>query len=127
MLPLGGYVRVSKVGDRGGDSFSPDVQERAIREWAARNGREVVVQQHELNVSGGTMDRPVFNKIMERIRSGQSGGLVVYKMDRFSRSLLGALNTLAEIGEPGAEFASATEPAFGLHDTGWPRVRPAAF
>lgn len=112
MLPLDGYVRVSQVGSRSGEGFiSPDVQERAIREWAQRQGVEVVMQPHELNVSGGTMDRPIFGQIMERIRAGQSGGLVVYKLDRFSRSLLGAVSTLAELGEHDALFASATEPA----------------
>ncbi len=111
MLPLDGYVRVSRVGKRKGEGFiSPTVQERAIRDWAARSGHKIVMQPHELNVSGGTMDRPIFNSILERIRSGQSGGLVVYKLDRFSRSLLGAVGTLAEIGKHGAVFASATEP-----------------
>lgn len=110
-LPLDGYVRVSQVGAREGEGFiSPEVQERAIREWAERQGADVVIQPHELNVSGGTMDRPIFNKIMERIRRGESGGIVVYKLDRFARSLLGAVNTLAELGAHKATFASATEP-----------------
>src|SRR5215212_179841 len=109
MLPLDGYVRVSQVGGREGEGFiSPDVQERAIREWAERAGVEVVMQPHELNVSGGTMDRPVFASIMERVREGKSGGVVVYKSDRFARTLLGAISTLAEIGEHGGVFASAT-------------------
>src|SRR4051812_48590215 len=111
ILPLDGYVRVSRVGGREGEGFiSPDVQEKAIREWATRNGVDVVVQPHELNVSGGTMDRPVFNTIMDRIRAGQSGGVVVYKLDRLARSLLGAVTTLEEIGRNDATFASATEP-----------------
>jgi site-specific DNA recombinase len=111
MLPLDGYVRVSRVGGRSGDGFiSPGVQEHAIRQWGDRNGVEVVVQPHELDVSGGTMDRPVFNRIMERVRRGDSGGFVVYKLDRFSRSLLGAVATLEELGRYGATFASATEP-----------------
>jgi site-specific DNA recombinase len=110
-LPLDGYVRVSRVGKRGGEGFiSPTVQEDAIRAWAERTGVEVVLQPHELNRSGGTMDRPVFNSIMDRIRAGQSGGIVVYKTDRFARSLLGAITTLAELGKLGAMFASATEP-----------------
>ncbi len=56
------------------------------------------------------MDRPVFNQAMERIRSGKSSGLVVYKLDRFARTLLGALNTLEELGRHDATFASVTEP-----------------
>lgn len=112
MLPLDGYVRVSKVGARTPEEgfISPEVQEAAIREWADRAGVPVVIQPHELNVSGGTMDRPVFNRIMERIRGGESGGVVVYKCDRFARTLLGAVQTLAEIGEHDAQFASVTEP-----------------
>jgi DNA invertase Pin-like site-specific DNA recombinase len=110
-LPLDGYVRVSRVGSREGEGFiSPEVQEKAIRAWAERNGIEVVMQPHELNVSGGTMDRPIFNRIMERIRGGQAGGIVVFKTDRFARSLLGAITTLAELGKLEAVFASATEP-----------------
>lgn len=110
-LPLDGYVRVSRVGSRKGEGFiSPDVQEQAILDWAKRNGREVIVRPHELNVSGGTMDRPIFNELMERVRAGQSGGIVVYKTDRFARSLLGAVTTLAELGQHNAAFASVTEP-----------------
>ena len=109
--PLSGYVRVSKVGGREGEGFiSPDVQEKAIRDWAKRTGVGVVVEPHELNVSGGTMDRPVFNSIMEKIRTGKSEGIVVYKLDRFARSLLGAITTLAELGAHDAVLASATEP-----------------
>jgi len=110
-LPLDGYIRVSQVGGRGGEGFiSPEVQEQSILDWAKRNRREVVLQPRELNVSGGTMDRPVFNRLMQRVRDGESGGIVVFKSDRFARSLLGAVVTLAELGQHGAAFASATEP-----------------
>ena len=110
-LPLSGYIRVSDVDGRRGESFiSPEVQERAIRDWAARNSTEVIIERHELDVSGGTMDRPVFNEILGKIRAGRSGGIVVYKLDRFARSVAGAVTTLAEIGEHGAVLASATEP-----------------
>ncbi len=109
--PLDGYVRVSRVGGRKGEGFiSPDVQEQAILDWGKRNHREVEMQPHELNVSGGTMDRPIFNELMVRVRSGESAGIVVYKSDRFARSLLGAVTTLAELGQQNAAFASVTEP-----------------
>jgi hypothetical protein len=55
-VPLDGYVRVSKVGGREGEGFiSPEDQERAIREWATNAGVEVVMQPHEVDVSGGTL------------------------------------------------------------------------
>ena len=68
------------------------------------------MQKHEMNVSGGTMDRPIFNRLMQRVRDRESGGIVVFKSDRFARSLIGAVTTLAELGEHDGAFASATEP-----------------
>jgi hypothetical protein len=58
------------------------------------------------------MDRPIFNRIMRRIRARESGGVVVYKLDRFARTLVGGLTTLNELTDHRAVFASATEPLF---------------
>jgi DNA invertase Pin-like site-specific DNA recombinase len=111
--PIDGYIRVSRVGDRSGESYiSPDVQRAALEGWAAERGVELVLHEPEENVSGATMDRPVFNRIMRRIRATESGGLVVYKLDRFARTLVGGLTTLTELSDHGALFASATEPLF---------------
>ena len=55
------------------------------------------------------MDRPVFNEIMGRVRAGQSGGDRGLRTEG-SPARLGAVNTLAELGQHGAAFASATEP-----------------
>src|SRR3954449_6811226 len=112
-LPIDGYIRVSRVGDRSGESYiSPEIQRRALETWAAERGVELVLHEPEENASGGTMDRPVFNRLMHRIRAGESGGLVVYKLDRFARTLVGGLTTLNELTERRALFASATEPLF---------------
>jgi site-specific DNA recombinase len=71
-----------------------------------------VMNDPEENVSGATMDRPIFNRIMRRIRARESGGIVVYKLDRFARTLVGGLTTLNELTDHRALFASATEPLF---------------
>lgn len=111
--PFDGYIRVSRVGDRSGESYiSPATQEKAIRDWAARRGEHVEVNDPEENVSGGTMDRPILNAIMERVRRGESKGIVVYRLDRFARTLIGGYTALSELVEHGAEFASASEPQF---------------
>jgi DNA invertase Pin-like site-specific DNA recombinase len=112
-LPVDGYIRVSRVGDRSGESYiSPDVQRSALESWALERGVRLVVHDPEENVSGATMDRPVFNRIMRRIRARESGGIVVYKLDRFARTLVGGLTTLNELTDHRALFASATEPLF---------------
>jgi DNA invertase Pin-like site-specific DNA recombinase len=111
--PLDGYIRISRVGDRGGESYiSPDIQAKAITRKAKEIGRAVILHEPEENVSGGTMNRPIFNTIMDRIRSGESGGMVVYKLDRFARNLIGGYQALAEIAALNALFVSASEPQF---------------
>lgn len=111
MPTLDAYIRVSRVGARGGEGFiSPEVQREAIEKWAAgREGIEIAWHEPELDVSGGTMERPVFDRIMERVRAGESGGIVVYKVDRFARSLLGGLTVLQAIAQAGADFAAVSD------------------
>src|SRR3954452_21707162 len=112
-LAVDGYIRVSRVGDRSGESYiSPEVQREAIETWARERDIELVLHEPEENVSGGSMDRPIFNRLMARVRDGTSGGIVVWKLDRFARTLVGGLTTLNELTERGALFASATEPLF---------------
>lgn len=114
-LPIDGYIRVSRVGDRSGASYiSPDIQRSSLERWAQPRNVTLHIHDPEENVSGGTMDRPIFNEIMRRLRHGASGGVVVYKLDRFARTLVGGMTTLRELTDLGAIFASATEPLYDM-------------
>lgn len=109
-LNLDGYIRVSRVGGREGEGFiSPDVQAQAISRWAEARGHTITVHPAELDVSGGTMRRPIFDQVLERVRSGQTDGFVVYRVDRFARSLLGGLSVLEEVARHGGVFASVDQ------------------
>jgi site-specific DNA recombinase len=109
-LKLDAYIRVSKVAGRGGDSFiSPVVQRERIESWAQAHGTIVSWHEPELDVSGGSMRRPVFDSIMERVRSGQTGGVIVAKLDRFARTLVGALSTLEEFERHNAVLVSVAD------------------
>lgn len=109
-LRLDAYVRVSQVRGRSGPSFiSPDVQREQIERWAKAHGHTLTWHQPELDVSGGSMNRPVFDQIMGRIRDGQSDGVIVAKLDRFARTLVGALGTLEEFQRYGAVLVSVAE------------------
>src|SRR5439155_1347662 len=61
------------------------------------------------DVSGGVMSRPVLDRFLEEIKARRAQGLIVAKLDRFSRSSRGALNTLAEIEEAGGVLISVQE------------------
>jgi site-specific DNA recombinase len=107
---LDAYVRVSKVAGREGESFiSPTVQRERIEAWATLNGAELTWHEPELDVSGGGMRRPVFDRIMQGIRAGESGGVVVAKLDRFARTLVGALGVLEEFERHGAVLVSVAD------------------
>src|ERR1700691_6035880 len=109
-LKLDAYIRVSKVAGRAGESFqSPEQQRQRIESWAQAHGHTLTWHAPELDVSGGTMSRPIFDQIMQRIRTGQSDGLIVAKLDRFARTLVGALNTLEEFERHGAVLVSVAD------------------
>ncbi len=109
-MNLEAYVRVSKVGGRSGESFiSPEAQSEAIRIWAEAHGHHLTWNDPELDVSGGSMERPIFKRIMERIETGQSDGIIVAKLDRFARTLVGALNTIERLEAHDAVLVSVAD------------------
>lgn len=82
-----GYVRVSRVGGRGGDSFlSPDIQREQIEAVARREGLDVVEVLEELDASDGDAARPLWNEAIRRVEAGEVAGIVVWNFARFSRS-----------------------------------------
>lgn len=99
---LDAYIRVSRVAGREGESFiSPDVQRERIERFAELKGHSIGETFIDLDQSGGKLQRPELEKALERIRRGESGGIVVAKVDRFARSLVKALETIAQIEDVG--------------------------
>jgi site-specific DNA recombinase len=85
-----GYIRVSQVAGRSGPSFiGPDVQEQTIRRLAKAHGLELSGIVQELDVSGGrAVDDRKLGELVRAVEAGDSGGIVVWKLSRFSRDLL---------------------------------------
>jgi site-specific DNA recombinase len=109
-LKLDAYIRVSKVAGRAGDSFiSPGVQRERIESWAQAHGTIITWHEPELDVSGGTMSRPVFDRVMERVRNQETDGVIVAKLDRFARTLVGALSTLEDFERHNAVLVSVAD------------------
>jgi site-specific DNA recombinase len=107
---LAGYVRVSRVGGREGDSFiSPDVQRSQIESWASLRGATIDGWHVDLDESGGTVKRPGLREAIERCERGEVDGMAVAKIDRFARSLSGALDVIARLDACGAQFVSVAE------------------
>lgn len=79
------YVRVSRVAGRSGESFSLDLQREQGAAWAASRGVEVTVVHEDLDQSGGKLERLGLDALMERIRAGETDGMIVSKLDRLTR------------------------------------------
>jgi DNA invertase Pin-like site-specific DNA recombinase len=108
-MNLDGYIRVSDTRKREGDSLSPDLQRQQIETWAKLHGHEIVAWHEDLDQSGGKMDRPGFVEMMARVERGKTGGVVVAKLNRFARSLPGALEAIKFLDEHSAVFVSVAE------------------
>ena len=103
-----GYIRVSRVGGRGGDSFiSPSSQREQIESWAKLRGVKIAAWHEDLDQTGGKLSRPGLNTLMERIRAGQTEGIAVARLDRLSRAGVGeALGLIEEILDHGASLSA---------------------
>lgn len=90
-----GYARVSK-----GDDQSNAAQLTALK-------RAGCARLFEEAASGGRWDRPVLQELMRQLRPGDV--VVVWKLDRLSRSLKDMLHLMERIEAAGAGFRSLTE------------------
>jgi site-specific DNA recombinase len=59
--------------------------------------------------SGGTMDRPALNSLMEDVQAGKIDAIVVYKVDRLTRSLADFAKIIEIFDKRGASFVSVTQ------------------
>lgn len=118
-MRLDGYVRVSQVRGRGGDTFiSPAVQRQRIEAWAAAYGHEIIRVFEELDQSGARADRPMLAEALTRVENGVSDGIIVAKLDRFGRSLIDGLHHIERIQTAGGTFVSVADGFDLTTDTG---------
>src|SRR5437588_7207499 len=60
-------------------------------------------------VTGGNMDRPALQRLLADIGAGQVDAIVVYKLDRFSRSLLDFAKMMETLDKHQVAFVSITQ------------------
>lgn len=116
---IDGYVRISQVAGRSGDSFiSPALQREQILRWASAHGHRLAVVHEELDQSGGRADRPKLLEALARVEDGTIDGLAVAKLDRFGRSLIDGLAAIQRIHDAGGTFISVADGLDLSTDTG---------
>jgi DNA invertase Pin-like site-specific DNA recombinase len=97
------YVRVSSGEQNTG------AQERALREYVQRRGWKLQQIYRDQGVSGASSSRPAVNELMKACRRGSIDVLVVWKFDRFARSLKQLMSGLEMCRALGIDFVSVTE------------------
>lgn len=102
MLRAGLYARISTT-----DRQTLPMQNRALREYAARRGWIVALQVRE--VGSGAVERKAREQLMEAARRRDIDVVLVWRLDRWGRSVTDLLATLQELEHLGVGFVSLTE------------------
>src|SRR5229473_6728741 len=102
MFRAGLYARVST-----NDQQTLPMQSHAMRQYAARRGWTVAMQVRE--VSSGAAQREARERLLEAARRREIDVVLVWRLDRWGRSVTDLLATLQELEHLGVGFVSITE------------------
>lgn len=91
-----GYARVST------EDQELTLQLQALERYGVP--AENIFKEH---ASGKSMDRPVWSQIMDMVQEGDK--IVIWKLDRLGRTLMGVLDTMETLRRVGAQLISITD------------------
>jgi len=102
MLRAGLYARVSTH-----DQQTLPLQIRTMRQYAGTRGWTIVVQIRE--IGSGSTQRELREKLLAAARRREIDVVLVWRLDRWGRSLVDLVVTLKELAQLGVGFVSITE------------------
>src|SRR5580692_6153337 len=102
MFRAGLYARVST-----NDQQTIPLQIRALREYAGRRGWTIALQVKE--VGSGASQRQLREKLLDAARRREIDMVLVWRLDRWGRSVTDLLATLQELEHLGVDFVSLAE------------------
>ena len=97
------YLRVSS-GEQ-----NTEAQERALRDYVRRRDWTIHRVYRDQGLSGANSNRPALNEMLKDCRRGSLDVVVVWKFDRFARSLKTLISGLELCRSLGIDFVSVTE------------------
>ena len=77
-----------------------------LREYAIRRGLSIHEEYVDQGVSGSKESRPALNRLMSEAQRCRFDAVLVWKIDRFGRSLKHLVNSLADLSAYGIAFIS---------------------
>lgn len=96
------YVRVSTLDQ------NPEAQRRELEQYAARH-EWPIVEVFEDQASGADPNRPALVSLLDAARKGRIDTVLVWKLDRFGRSLANVLENLRVLDDELVRFVSISE------------------
>lgn len=96
------YCRVSTADQNN------QTQERICREYCNRNNLEIFEVYYDI-MSGASVTRPSFSKLLRDMRDYKFKAVVVSKLDRIGRSLSHLLSIFDELNQKGVHFIAVTQ------------------
>ena len=97
------YARVSTADQ------SPDLQHDGLRAFAERAGLDIVAAYTDVAVSGRKEGRPDLDRLMASARRRELDCVLVWKFDRFARSVSHLVRALDEFDHLGVRFVSVQD------------------
>lgn len=99
------YARVSTSNN----GQSPEMQLRELREYCQRRGWTLAGGYVDVGISGAKEKRPELDRLVAEAHRRRFDAVVVWKFDRFARSVSHLLRALETFQALGIEFVSLTE------------------
>jgi len=99
------YARVSTL-NHGQD---PQLQLREVREYCERRGWTIAGEYVDVGISGSKEKRPQLDKLMADAHRRRFDAVIVWKFDRFARSVWHLLRALEAFNALGVGFVSLSE------------------
>ena len=98
------YARVSTHNGQ-----DPEVQLRELREYCQRRGWEITREYVDVGISGSKEKRPQLDELLRDAHRRYFDAAVVWRFDRFARSVSHLLKALENFRSLGIEFVSLSE------------------
>jgi DNA invertase Pin-like site-specific DNA recombinase len=98
------YARVSSHNGQ-----DPEMQLRELREYCQRRGWEITREYVDVGISGGKEKRPELDELLRDASRRYFDAVVVWRFDRFARSVSHLLRALENFRALGIEFVSLSE------------------
>lgn len=103
------YIRVSTDAQRE-EGYSIDAQKEMLTAYCVSKGIKNYKYYIDGGFSGSNIDRPELKRLMDDIKKGKVGQVLVYKLDRLSRSQKDTLFLIEDVFNPNnVDFISLNE------------------